>query len=377
MELMHLFLNYQKQSNSVNLVNLINLLNVPKIGQQRVRLLMSQLGENANPFELSIKEICSVKGLDKQSAEAIIRYSDFEYGIKEYESSLKKGINLVSFWDDNFPMLLKKIYNPPLILYCKGQPLIHREDAVAIVGTRLFTPYGKIVTQKLALELNQSNISIVSGLARGIDTIAHRETVNFGGRTIAVLGSGLDVIYPNDNIKLANDICEKGTLISEFSLGTKPNRGNFPMRNRIISGLCHATVVIEAGNRSGAILTALNAVDQNRDIFAVPGRITDKQSIGSNRLIRNGAIPLFDGEQIIREINPRLFNPVKSVQKAITIELTDKERAILGNLGHDPVHIDELANSVDMNITSLLQILLTLEMKNAIQQIGGKQFVRA
>jgi len=377
MELMHLFLNYQKQSNSVNLVNLINLLNVPKIGQQRVRLLMSQLGENANPFELSIKEICSVKGLDKQSAESIIRYSDFEYGIKEYESSLKKGINLVSFWDDNFPMLLKKIYNPPLILYCKGQPLIHREDAVAIVGTRLFTPYGKIVTQKLALELNQSNISIVSGLARGIDTIAHRETVNFGGRTIAVLGSGLDVIYPNDNIKLANDICEKGTLISEFPLGTKPNRGNFPMRNRIISGLCHATVVIEAGNRSGAILTALNAVDQNRDIFAVPGRITDKQSIGSNRLIRNGAIPLFDGEQIIREINPRLFNPVKSVQKAITIELTDKERAILENLGHDPVHIDELANSVDMNITSLLQILLTLEMKNAIQQIGGKQFVRA
>ncbi|MBT4753263.1 MAG: DNA-protecting protein DprA [Candidatus Marinimicrobia bacterium] len=374
---MHLFLNYQKQSNSVNLVNLINLLNVPKIGQQRVRLLMSQLGENANPFELSIKEICSVKGLDKQSAESIIRYSDFEYGIKEYESSLKKGINLVSFWDDNFPMLLKKIYNPPLILYCKGQPLIHREDAVAIVGTRLFTPYGKIVTQKLALELNQSNISIVSGLARGIDTIAHRETVNFGGRTIAVLGSGLDVIYPNDNIKLANDICEKGTLISEFPLGTKPNRGNFPMRNRIISGLCHATVVIEAGNRSGAILTALNAVDQNRDIFAVPGRITDKQSIGSNRLIRNGAIPLFDGEQIIREINPRLFNPVKSVQKAITIELTDKERAILENLGHDPVHIDELANSVDMNITSLLQILLTLEMKNAIQQIGGKQFVRA
>ncbi|MBT6797141.1 MAG: DNA-protecting protein DprA [Candidatus Marinimicrobia bacterium] len=361
----------------MNLVNLINLLNVPKIGQQRVRLLMSQLGENANPFELSIKEICSVKGLDKQSAESIIRYSDFEYGIKEYESSLKKGINLVSFWDDNFPMLLKKIYNPPLILYCKGQPLIHREDAVAIVGTRLFTPYGKIVTQKLALELNQSNISIVSGLARGIDTIAHRETVNFGGRTIAVLGSGLDVIYPNDNIKLANDICEKGTLISEFPLGTKPNRGNFPMRNRIISGLCHATVVIEAGNRSGAILTALNAVDQNRDIFAVPGRITDKQSIGSNRLIRNGAIPLFDGEQIIREINPRLFNPVKSVQKAITIELTDKERAILENLGHDPVHIDELANSVDMNITSLLQILLTLEMKNAIQQIGGKQFVRA
>ena len=361
----------------MNFVNLINLLNVPKIGQQRIRLLVSYLGLDINPFELSIKELCTVNGIDKKSAEQIKKYSDFDFGIRELETTIQKGISIVSFWDDHYPMLLKKIYSPPVILYWKGQPLQYKEDAVAVVGTRRFTPYGKSVTQKLTSDLVSKNISIVSGLARGIDTIAHKAAVAGGGRTISVLGSGLDVIYPGENRKLVEEICEKGTLISEFPLGTKPDRGNFPQRNRIISGLAHATVVVEAGDRSGAILTALNAVDQNRDIFSVPGRITDKQSVGANRLIRNGAIPVYSGEEIIREINPRLFNPVKSVQKAISIELTDQERMIIQNLGHDPVHIDELANSVDMKITALLQILLKLELKNAVQQIGGKQFVKA
>ena len=361
----------------MNLINLINLLNVPKIGQQRIRLLISQLGSKVNPFNLSIQELCKVKGIDKRSATEIKSYSNFEYGIREFDAALEKGIKIISFWDENYPMLLKKIYNPPVLLYCKGQSLEYREDSVAIVGTRRFTSYGKYSTQKITNELLSSNIVVVSGLARGIDTIAHKEAVKFGGRTIAVFGSGLDVIYPKENHTLSQEICEKGTLISEFPLGTKPDRGNFPMRNRIISGLSHATVVVEAGDKSGAILTALNAVDQNRDIFSVPGRITDKQSVGANRLIRNGAIPVYSGEEIIREINPLLFNPVKSVQKAISIELTDQERIILENLGHDPVHIDELANSVDMTITGLLQILLKLELKNAVQQIGGKQFVRA
>ena len=192
-----------------------------------------------------------------------------------------------------------------------------------------------------------------------------------------MLGSGLDVIYPGENRRLAEDICQKGTLISEFPLGTQPDRGNFPRRNRIISSLSHATVVAEAGNRSGAILTALNAVDQNRDVFAVPGRINDPQSVGANRMIRNGTTLVSSGAEIIRDINPRLFHPLQPVKKSISIELTDQEQMILEVLGQDPVHIDELAHSVDMDITSLLEILLKLELKNAVQQIGGKQFVRA
>ena len=243
---------------------------MPNIGRHRVRLLISNMCMDINPFELSIKELCTVNGIDKKTAQQIKNYTDFDFGIQELEELAKSGISIVSFWDDHYPMLLKKIYNPPVVLYCKGQPLQYKEDAVAIVGTRRFTPYGKSVTQKLTSDLISNNITIVSGLARGIDTIAHKTTVEGGGRTISVLGSGMDVLYPAENKKLAEEICEKGTLISEFKLGTKPNRGNFPQRNRIISGLAHATVVVEAGDRSGAILTALNAVDQNRDIFSVP-----------------------------------------------------------------------------------------------------------
>ena len=187
---------------------------------------------------------------------------------------------MVTYWDDAFPLLLKKIYDAPVLLYIKGQPLKEKEDCVAIVGTRRFTPYGKSAAQTIAKDLASRNISVVSGLARGIDTIAHKIAVQTGVRTLAVLGSGLAVIYPGENRRLAEDICQKGTLISEFPLGTQPDRGNSPRRNRIISGLSHATVVAKAGNRSGAILTALNTVDQNWDVFAVPGRINDLQSVG-------------------------------------------------------------------------------------------------
>ena len=284
---------------------------------------------------------------------------------------------MVTYWDDDYPLLLKKIYDAPVLLYIKGEPLKEKEDCVAIVGTRRFTPYGKSATQTIAKDLASRNIAVVSSLARGIDTIAHKTAVQTGGRTLAVLGSGLDVIYPGENRRLAEDICQKGSLISEFPLGTQPDRGNFPRRNRIISGLSHATVVAEAGNRSGAILTALNAVDQNRDVFAVPGRINDPQSVGANRLIRNGATPVSSGAEIIREINPRLFHPLQPVKKSISIKLTDQAQWILEVLGQDPVHINALAQSVDMDITSLLEILVKLELKNAVQQIGGKQFVRA
>ena len=284
---------------------------------------------------------------------------------------------MVTYWDDDYPLLLKKIYDAPVLLYIKGEPLKEKEDCVAIVGTRRFTPYGKSATQTIAKDLASRNIAVVSGLARGIDTIAHKTAVQTGGRTLAVLGSGLEVIYPGENRRLAEDICQKGTLISEFPLGTQQDRGNFPRRNRIISDLSHATVVAEAGNRSGAILTALNAVDQNRDVFAVSGRINDPQSVGANRLIRNGATPVSCGAEIIREINPRLFHPLQPVKKSISIKLTDQEQLILEVLGQDPVHINALAQSVDMDITSLLEILLKLELKNAVQQIRGKQFVRA
>lgn len=356
-------------------VTIINLLNVPSVGRNRVRILLSSINGNIDPFKLDIKALCKVDGIDIKTATAIHNYQNFSYGEKVYSNLLKKRITLVSYWDDNYPALLKKIYDPPVLLYTIGKPLTKLEDAVSIVGTRKMTPYGRTVTKMLAKLLVEKGITTVSGLATGIDTVAHRETVNLNGRTIAVLGSGIDVIYPSENKKLYQSILENGTVISEYPLGEKPDRKNFPQRNRIISGLSHGTIVVEAGDRSGSILTALNAIDQNRDVFAVPGKVTDPMSQGSNRLIRNGAYPIHDGSEIIDNINDRLFKPIKSIQKAIPLDLSKDEQAIFKHLGHDPIQIDELREQVDVDIAKLLQILLQLEMKNAITQLSGKQFV--
>ncbi|MBU0528359.1 DNA-processing protein DprA [bacterium] len=357
------------------IVAIFNLLNVPKVGPQKVRNLVSKFNTPESIFSLSEQELCSVEGIDQKSAKAIRSFKDFEIGEKLAKETISYGISIITLWDKEYPQLLKKIYDPPVILFTIGKPLEKKEDAVAIVGTRSATQYGKRITKKLATELSSQNIVIVSGLARGIDTVAHTATVQNKQRTIAVLGSGLDIIYPSENRKLAESILENGTIVSEFPIGTKPEASNFPKRNRIISGLCHATIVVEAGNKSGAILTALNAVDQNRELFAVPGRIDDKQSLGCIRLIRNGAIPVQNGEQVIDNIKNQLYHPISPVQQKILLDLTNEEQNVLKYLSNDPIHIDLLSEKSGIGVTSLLGILLSLELKGAIMQIGGKQFV--
>lgn len=360
-----------------NLIQLINLLNVPKLGPQRVRNLLTHFENGYNVFDASKKELCQRSGVDIGIADNILTYKDFKFGKEEVEKAEKKNVKIYSIWDDEYPMLLKKIYDPPVILYTKGQPLKKEEDTVAIVGTRKFTPYGKSMAKSIANVLNNAGITVVSGLARGIDTIAHKETVNNKCRTIGVMGSGIDVIYPAENRKLFQDMCERGTVISEFKFGTKPDGSNFPQRNRIISGLSHATVVVEAGHKSGAILTAFNAIDQNRDVFAVPGRATDPQSKGTNRLIRNGAFPLERGKQIIEQIQRRMFKPRQPMQETIALHLSDDERTLLKHLNHQPQHIDDIVTTSGVNLTKTLTLLLGMELKGAVIQLSGKQFVRA
>lgn len=354
---------------------ILSLLNVPKVGPQKVRNLVSKYKTPENIFKLTEQELCSVEGIDQRSARAIRSFKDFDIGKQLADKTIAKGITIYTLWDKEYPQLLKKIYDPPVLLYSIGKPLNVKEDTVAIVGTRSATQYGKRVTIKLATELSSKNIVIVSGLARGIDTFAHTATVQNNQRTIAVLGSGLDIIYPAENRKLVENILEKGTIVSEFPIGTKPEASNFPKRNRIISGLCHATIVVEAGNKSGAILTALNAVDQNREIFAVPGRIDDKQSLGCIRLIRNGAIPVQNGEQVIDNIKNQLYHPITPVQQKIRLDLTNEEQKVFKHLSNDPIHIDLLSEKSVIGVTTLLGLLLSLELKGAIMQIGGKQFV--
>lgn len=360
-----------------HLINIINLLNVPKIGPQKVLSIISKFDELINWFELSEKQLCSIDGIDQKSAKSILSYNDFDYGKRIVDKTLSLDIGITYFKDKQYPSLLKKIYDPPVILFSKGNLLEEKEDSIAIVGTRSATEYGKKVTQMFASELSVNNITIISGLARGIDTIAHSSTVKNKGRTIAVLGNGLDTVYPSENRKLADSIIEKGALISEFPIGTKPEAVNFPRRNRIISGLSHGIIVVEAGDRSGAILTALNAIDQNREVFAVPGRIYDKNSLGCIRLIRNGAIPIKYSKDVLSYIENRLYSPIKPRQNELQLELTNEEQEIYKVLTDEPMHIDLINEITGKGITSLLNILLSLELKCAILQVGGKLFVRA
>lgn len=360
-----------------DLAALLNLLHTPGLGPHKVRRLVDAHAEPEGIFSLSTEKLCRVEGIDIKSAQAIQRYREPDFGLQEVQRAGREKAVLVTLWDPEYPLLLKKIYNPPPVLYLKGQPLKAREDCLAVVGTRTMTAYGKSVTQQLVRDLAAMGLVIVSGLARGVDTVGHRETVHQGGRTIAVLGSGIDVIYPAENRRLFEAICEQGTVCSEFPLGAKPDAGNFPQRNRIISGFSHATLVIEAGDRSGAILTALNAIDQNRLVFALPGRINDRKSRGCLRLIRNGAVPLDSARQVLDQIHPQLFEPLQARQEPLRLDLTGQERAVLGLLSNDPRHIDDLLDDSDLDLTRLLMVLLELELKGAVRQLSGKQFVLA
>ncbi|NQT96745.1 MAG: DNA-protecting protein DprA [Candidatus Marinimicrobia bacterium] len=359
------------------LIPLINLLNANGIGPQKVNSLVAYFKDPTLIFHQSKSALCQVEGIDLKSAEKIIAYNNHEFGSLILDKMDRIDADIITLWDPNYPLLLKKIYDPPPVLYYLGNELNKREDCIAIVGSRTTTAYGRTSAEMITRELVSYGLTTVSGLARGIDSVVHRETVKSEGRTLAVLGSGIDIIYPAENRKLADDILEKGTVISEFPPGTKPDAGNFPQRNRIISGLSHATVVVEAGNRSGAILTALNAVDQNRDVFAVPGRISDKQSVGCLRLISHGAVPVTSPAKITELIQNRLFQPREQQQQTLELELTIEERIVIEQLSHDPLHIDNLASATGLDITRLLSLLLQLELKNAVVQMSGKQFVLA
>ncbi len=356
---------------------IINLLQVPGLGPHRIRGMISTFSLETDFFQLSIKELCSVPDINQKTARSIKEYSRFEFSLGELERARKLNTNIVSFYENSYPQLLQKIYDPPVLLYVRGNSLRQDEDCVAIVGTRTMTEYGKEIAAAISKELTGLGITIVSGLARGVDTTAHRTCVESGGRTIAVFGTGVDRIYPAENKALADKIFERGAIVSEFPFGTKPDAPNFPRRNRVISGLCHATIIIEAGTKSGAILTALNAVDQNREVFAVPGRLTDKQSIGCNRLIRNGAIPFSSVDRLLEHIQSRMNHPLKPVQQSLVLDLTHDEIAILEHLNSDPLHIDDLSAKVGVGVSQLLTSLLQLELKGAVVQLSGKHFVRA
>ena len=288
------------------------------------------------------------------------------------------GIHLLSFQDDKYPQNLLHTFNPPSFLYIRGNFKERDRDAVAMVGTRRATIYGKMMVRKLARDLAKEGLTIVSGMARGVDTAAHLGALEAGGRTVAVLGCGVDVVYPPENRKLMTDIMESGVVISEFPLGTPPEGINFPRRNRIISGLSKGVVVVEAPLRSGALITADFALEEGREVFAVPGNINSPYSQGTNRLIKQGAKLVEDAQDILEELDLSLLGETKKREESAKgkLSLSLEEEKILDLLGGQPSHIDLLVQESSLPASRVAEVLMRLEIKGLVRQLAGQQFLR-
>ncbi len=290
------------------------------------------------------------------------------------------GIKRIDLNHPDYPDRLKNIDGPPLYLYMKGEICQQDSNAIAIVGTRRPTPYGRRVAERLATELSFAGFTIVSGMARGIDSVAHKAALKAGGRSIGVLGCGIDVVYPRENSPLFADMAGSGALISEFPMGTGPEKKNFPQRNRIISGLSLGTVVIEASERSGSLITARFALEQGREVFAVPGNINSPVSIGTNNLIKQGAKLVATTEDILEEFEQLLTHGSKHGIKSSLIDHrtpSGEEGIVYKILTLEPKHINQIIIESGVEPPKVMQLLLDLEIKGLIEQIAGSCYVKA
>lgn len=283
------------------------------------------------------------------------------------------GIEVKTWEDEDYPRKLLEVDNAPPVLYLRGTVNLQDEWSIAVVGTRRISSYGRQVTEELATCLAQNGVTVVSGLARGVDAAAHHAAIKAGGRTLAVLGSGVDLVYPPENRRLAEEIVQHGALISDYPPGTAPESANFPPRNRIISGLSVAVVIVEAGETSGALITASFAADQGRDVFAVPGSIYALQSKGTNRLIQQGARPLLRMEEVLEVLNIQQVQEYKAARLAFPEDAT--EGALLKILGDEPLYIDEIQATSGLSIDKVSATLAMLELKGLVRQVGGMNYV--
>lgn len=292
----------------------------------------------------------------------------------------KNKIKIITLLDKEYPAALKSIIAAPLLLYVRGEILPQDCFAIAIVGSRLASFYGVRTAERLSRELSYRGLTIVSGMARGIDTAAHRGALKSGGRTIAVLGCGLDVVYPRENKKLSNEIAKQGAVISEFPLGTPPEKFNFPIRNRIISGLSLGTVVVEAGRQSGALITTNYALEQGKEVFAVPGHIDSPVSQGTHQILKDGAKLVQNADDILEELQPIIKSHLRELKKEVSVlapRLNPEEKKIYDFLSaNKPKYIDEISKEVVFSSAQVLSILSMLEMKKLVKRLAGQRFVR-
>lgn len=359
--------------------DLLRLSSVPRLGPRRIRALISHFKDPGEVFKASPRELVRVQSITKEIATSIVHLEDGEAFADEQLRMLDriKG-RVITLWDKDYPELLKKIYDAPPFIFTLGEFEESDRYSVAVVGTRQPTSYGQIVAENLSRDLASLGITTVSGLARGIDTIVHSSTLQSNGRTVAVLGSGLDVPYPRENLKLLQRISEKGVVVSEFPMGAQPDAQNFPRRNRIISGLSLGTVVVESPENGGAMITASTALDQNREVFAVPGSILEKRSVGTNKLIQDSRAKLvMTVDDILEELKAQLKPFLKKEREpAPPADINLFERKVLDVLGNEAIHIDSIADLAAISTADALVQLLSLEFKGLVKQLPGKMFLK-
>lgn len=345
------------------------------IGPARFKLLLDHFGDLEKAWRASDADL-KAAGLDRRSIEALIATRQTISLDEELEKLQQEGARTITWQDADYPPRLRHVHSAPPVLYVKGDILPQDEWAVAVVGTRSSRAYGRQMVEEIGGDLARSGITVVSGLARGIDSLAHRAALRAGGRTIAVLGCGIDIIYPHEHTDLARKIVDRGAIITEYPLGTQPEGGNFPPRNRIISGLSLGTLVIEAGKRSGALITADYALEQGREVFALPGNANSPKSQGTNRLIQDGAAKLVMAvEDILEELNLTLVEQHQEVRMAVPED--EKEAQILQCISTEPIHVDEIGQRTSLPISEVTSTLAMMELKGMVRQVGGMNYVVA
>ena len=351
---------------------------VPNIGDVQAKILIQHFGEVSAIFKAKTSTLEKIEGIGNVRAKSIKEFNDFHIAEKEQQFIEKYKIKTFFLTDPDYPKRLLNCYDSPTLLFYKGTADLNASKIVAIVGTRTNTEYGKQFTEKLVKDLSEQNITIISGLAFGIDAMAHKAALKHGLPTVGIVGHGLDKIYPSENSSLAKEmIREDGGILSEFFSGTKPDKHNFPLRNRIVAGISDATVVVETNIKGGSMITGNLANAYNRDVFAVPGRTTDAKSSGCNHLIKyNKAILLTDADELLELMGWKEKSKTKTKkQKELFIELTPEEKQVVQLLqDKETVSIDEINLSSGLSSSSIAAAILNLELQNVVASLPGKMY---
>jgi DNA processing protein len=361
-------------------------LNMAGVGNSLYKRLILRFESPERVFKAHRDELAQVEGMGPKALKAIKDFQDWEKASDEVEKARKTGAGIVTFQNPRYPQNLKEIHDPPPYLYVKGELTAGDKVAVAVVGSRRASEYGLAETKKIAASLAAKGVTVVSGGARGIDTQAHRGAISAGGRTIAVLGCGIDVTFPSENRELFDKIAGHGAVVTEYPAGMQPYPANFPRRNRIISGISMGVIVMEAAEKSGSLITAACSVEQGREVYALPGGVGSATSRGTNALIKKGAKLVEGADDVLEDLLPYMKGYLKELDleygggkgtPAVSMpSLTADELAAYGHISLEPAHVDVISEKTGFPVSKTLSVLLDMELKGAVRQISGMRYVR-